>query len=61
LLQQDFSFFNLTAEFFRAGTEQHQAQLFYLCTQMFYFALSAFYFLFCVGQRRTQEGLSLCN
>lgn len=28
---------------------------------MLYFTLFVLYFLFCAGQRRTQERLSLCN
>lgn len=61
LFQQSFGFFNLPAQFFRAGTEQHSSQFFYLRPQMLYFALFVLYFLFCAGQRRTQERLSLCN
>jgi hypothetical protein len=54
-------FFNLSAKFFGAGTEQHSTQFFYLCPQMLYLALFVLYFLFCAGQCRTQERLSLCN
>ncbi|SAF32791.1 Uncharacterised protein [Enterobacter roggenkampii] len=61
LFQQGFGFFNLSAKFFGAGTEQHSTQFFYLCPQMLYLALFVLYFLFCAGQCRTQERLSLCN
>ncbi len=61
LFQQGLCFFNLPAQLFRTGTEQHPPQFFYLCPQMLYFALFVLYFLFSEGQRRTQERLSLCN
>ncbi|MNL02000.1 hypothetical protein D3C87_1224880 [compost metagenome] len=59
--QQCFSLFHLSAKFFRAGTEQHPAQLFQLRAQMFYFPLFVFYLFFCTGQRRAQEELSLIH
>jgi hypothetical protein len=45
LFQQGFGFFNLSAKFFGAGTEQHSTQFFYLCPQMLYLALFVLYFL----------------
>lgn len=61
LFQQGFCVCNLSAKFFRACTEQHSPQFFYLSPQMLYFALFVLYFLFSASQRRTQERLSLCN
>lgn len=61
LFQQGLCFFNLLAQLFRTGIEPHSPPFFYLCSQMLYFALFILYLLFCAGQNRTQERLSLCN
>lgn len=46
---------------FQNGYRTASAAFFYLCPQMLYLALFVLYFLFCAGQCRMQERLSLYN